>query len=90
MTIFSVAIEVRVRAGVRDPQGEAIAIALRRLGEPIGEVAQGKLFEVEIDALDAESAREIAARIAATVLSNPLMEDASVGAATTIAAGDAP
>lgn len=90
MTIFSVAIEVRVRAGVRDPQGEAIAIALRRQGEPIGEIAQGKLFEVEIDAADAEVAREIAGRIAGTVLSNPLIEDTSVGAAIAIAAGDSP
>ncbi len=79
MTIFRASIEVRVRHGVRDPQGEAIAIALRRLGEPVGEVTQGKLFEVEIEAQDAASATATAERIAGAVLSNPLMEDARVG-----------
>ncbi len=85
MTTFRAAIEVRVRHGVRDPQGEAIAIALRRLGEPVGEVSQGKLFELEIEADDVDEARAAAERIAGTVLSNPLMEDAQVGSVDAIA-----
>ncbi len=80
MTTYRATVEVRVRHGVRDPQGEAIAIALRRLGEPIGEVTQGKLFTLEIEADDVVAATAVAERIAGTVLSNPLMEGATLGA----------
>jgi phosphoribosylformylglycinamidine synthase PurS subunit len=86
VTTYLATVEVRVRHGVRDPQGEAIAIALRRQGEPIGEVTQGKLFTVEVEAADADAASAAAERIARTVLSNPLMEDASIRSVAAIAA----
>jgi phosphoribosylformylglycinamidine synthase subunit PurS len=91
VTTYLATVEVRVRHGVRDPQGEAIAIALRRLGDPVGEVTQGKLFTVEIEADDVTAASGVAERIAGSVLSNPLMEDATVRSVDAVAdaVGDA-
>lgn len=61
---------------ILDPQGQAVAGALPRLGfEGISEVRQGKRFELEVaDSVDDEQL----ARIAETLLANPVIEDWSV------------
>jgi phosphoribosylformylglycinamidine synthase PurS subunit len=58
---------------ILDPQGQAVARALPRLGyEGVSEVRQGKHFELEVDdALDDEAL----ARIAEGFLANPVIED---------------
>lgn len=58
---------------ILDPQGQAVARALPRLGfEGVTEVRQGKHFELEVD----ESVDDDAlARIAEGFLSNPVIED---------------
>ena len=43
-----------------DPQGAAIARACASLGyEGVSDVRQGKVFEIELDAVDEESARSL-------------------------------
>ena len=71
-------VTVRPRAGILDPQGEALGRSLRGLGHTVSEVRAGKVFDLEFtDASPAEA--EAAARaIAETVLSNPLIEDFEV------------
>jgi phosphoribosylformylglycinamidine synthase len=61
---------------ILDPQGQAVANALPRLGfEGVGEVRQGKRFELEVD----DSVDDAAlARIAETLLANPVIEDWTV------------
>jgi phosphoribosylformylglycinamidine synthase subunit PurS len=74
-------VEVRVmpKAGVLDPQGKAIAQALARLGYGgVADVRAGKLFRLEVDAKEPAAAREAAARMAETLLSNPVIEDYEV------------
>ena len=71
-------VTVRPRAGILDPQGEALQRSLRGLGHPVSEVRAGKVFDVELEAGSAGEARELAGRIAAEVLSNPLIEDFEV------------
>ena len=71
-------VTVRPRAGILDPQGEALQRSLRGLGHPVAEVRAGKVFDLEIEAGTAGEARELAGRIAAEVLSNPLIEDFDV------------
>ena len=68
---------VTLKAGVLDPQGKAIQHSVALLGyEGIGDVRQGKYFEIALDAaLDAEDARRTAERMAREVLSNPVIED---------------
>ncbi|GAA4854043.1 phosphoribosylformylglycinamidine synthase subunit PurS [Saccharopolyspora rosea] len=61
---------------ILDPQGQAVANALPRLGfDGIAEVRQGKRFELEVDdSVDDETL----ARIAETLLANPVIEDWTV------------
>ena len=67
------------KAGVLDPQGKAIAQALARLGYGgVADVRAGKVFRIEVEAAEAAQAREAGARMAETLLSNPVIEDYEV------------
>ena len=70
-------IEIRLRAGILDPQGKAIGGALHGLGfEQLGEVRQGKLIEIELPhATDKATAEKEVAAMCKTLLANPVTED---------------
>jgi phosphoribosylformylglycinamidine synthase len=66
---------VTLKPSVFDPQGHTIADALHSMGySGIGDVRQGKYFELEIDAASAESVRALAAEVADKLLANPVIE----------------
>jgi phosphoribosylformylglycinamidine synthase subunit PurS len=66
---------VTLKPSVFDPQGRTIADALHSLGYTgIGDVRQGKYFEVEVDAASPDAARTIVTDIANKVLANPVIE----------------
>jgi phosphoribosylformylglycinamidine synthase subunit PurS len=73
-----VTVVVRPRDGILDPQGEAIRRSLAGLGYPAADVRAGKVFDLEVEAADADAAREVAGEIAERVLSNPLIESYEV------------
>ncbi len=64
---------------VLDPQGQAIQKALKKLGHAgVADVRQGKYFILTLDdALGAAAAHVEVERIAAEVLTNPVMEEFS-------------
>jgi len=68
---------VTLKPGVLDPQGKAIQHSVELLGyDGIGDIRQGKYFEIALDAsLDEARAREMAERMGRDVLSNPVIED---------------
>jgi phosphoribosylformylglycinamidine synthase len=68
---------VTLKPGILDPQGKAIQHSVELLGfEGIADVRQGKYFEIALDkSLTEDDARESAMRMAAEVLSNPIIED---------------
>lgn len=68
---------VTLKPGILDPQGKAIQHSVELLGfAGIDDVRQGKYFEIALDSsLAAEQARASAVRMAAEVLSNPIIED---------------
>jgi phosphoribosylformylglycinamidine synthase len=69
-----IVVDVMLKAEIRDPQGEAIVSAARRLGfTDVRSVRQGKRFEVEIDDSDDPEART--AELAAELLANPVIEE---------------
>ena len=71
-----VVVDVMPKQEILDPQGQAVAPALPRLGfEGISEVRQGKRFELEV-ADDVDDAQ--LAKIAETLLANPVIEDWTV------------
>ena len=66
---------VTLKPSVFDPQGQTIADALHSLGyETVGDVRQGKFFELELAAPSADQARALAAEVADKVLTNPVIE----------------
>jgi len=66
---------VTLKQSVFDPQGQTIADALHSLGYTgVGDVRQGKFFELELDAPSADQARKLAAEVADKVLANPVIE----------------
>jgi len=66
---------VTLKPSVFDPQGQTIADALHSLGyTSVGDVRQGKFFELELDASSPEQARQLAGDVADKVLANPVIE----------------
>jgi len=66
---------VTLKKSVFDPQGKTIADALHSLGyTSVGDVRQGKFFELDIAAASAEQAKTLAAEVADKVLANPVIE----------------
>jgi phosphoribosylformylglycinamidine synthase subunit PurS len=71
-----VIVDVMLKPEILDPQGQAIQQALPSLGfDQVGNVRQGKHFELDIDGNDPEAAAE---QVARTLLANPVIEDFDV------------
>lgn len=66
---------VTLKPSVFDPQGRTIVEALHSMGYGgVGDVRQGKYFEVEVDTASADAARTLVSEIADKVLANPVIE----------------
>lgn len=68
-------IHVRPRAEVRDPQGDAVAAALRSIGLAVDGVRVGKEILVRYAAADEAEARRLADTMGRELLANPVVED---------------
>ena len=68
---------VSLKKSVLDPQGKTIQSALHKMGyQGIGDVRQGKFFEITLDiGLDRAAAQAEVERIAREVLTNPVIEE---------------
>ena len=72
-------VHVRLKPGVLDPQGAAIGRALGQLGfAGVGEVRQGKLIELQIDAPDRAQAEARVRAMCERLLANPVIETYSI------------
>jgi phosphoribosylformylglycinamidine synthase subunit PurS len=66
---------VTLKPSVFDPQGQTIADALHSMGYgTVGDVRQGKYFELELKSASAEQAKTLAAEVADKLLANPVIE----------------
>jgi phosphoribosylformylglycinamidine synthase subunit PurS len=66
---------VTLKKSVFDPQGRTIHEALRSMGyTSVADVRQGKFFEVDLEGVPPDKAKETAEEIARRVLSNPVIE----------------
>jgi len=66
---------VTLKPSVFDPQGRTIAEALQSLGyDEVGDVRQGKYFELDLKTTEASQARALAAEVADKLLANPVIE----------------
>lgn len=71
----TVIVDVMPKHEILDPQGQAVAGALTRMGvEGFTEVRQGKRFTLEVDGEVTQDHLVAAEQAAATLLSNPVIE----------------
>jgi phosphoribosylformylglycinamidine synthase PurS subunit len=71
--VARVIVDVVPKPEILDPQGQAVARAMDRLGVTgVQDVRQGKHFELEVDDSVPDSELE---RIAGTLLANPVIEE---------------
>ncbi|MCY4087666.1 MAG: phosphoribosylformylglycinamidine synthase subunit PurS [Actinomycetia bacterium] len=78
-----VAVYVRPKAGILDPQGEAVRRSLAELDFAVKDVRIGRLVDLDVDAQTAEEARTAAARMCERLLANPLIESYEIEVAPT-------
>lgn len=72
---MKVRVFVTLKPSVFDPQGRAIVDALHSMGyDGVGDVRQGKYFELDVDATSADAAKSLAAEVAGRMLANPVIE----------------
>jgi phosphoribosylformylglycinamidine synthase PurS subunit len=76
---FRFAVNVTPKPGILDPQGKAVERSLPHLGiGGVSGVRVGRRVELTVSAADEAAARAVVDRLAAELLSNPLMEQAEV------------
>jgi len=73
---------VRPKAGILDPQGQAVASSLRHLGFAVSGARVGRLVELEVESDNAADARVQVERMCEQLLANPLIESYEIEVAT--------
>lgn len=72
-------VHVMLKSGVLDPQGKAIGHALESLGfDGVGEVRQGKVIELELDASDSRAAEAQVDQMCQRLLANTVIENFTI------------
>ena len=67
---MKVTVLVRPKAGILDPQGEAVGNSLRQLGFPVEEARVGRVVDLELSDGNREQVEEMCRQL----LANPLIE----------------
>ena len=76
---FRFAVNVSPKPGILDPQGRAVEGSLGHLGiDGVSAVRVGRRIELTVTAPDESTARTTVERLAAELLSNPLIEAYSI------------
>jgi len=75
MTAYTATVTVRLKHGVLDPEADTTQTALERLGFELADLRSADQFEIDLDASDADAARERANEMAERLLANPTIHD---------------
>ena len=76
---YDVLVEVTLRPGISDPQGQTVERALPALGfDDVGGVHIGKAIRFTIEAADESTAEARVADLCDRFLTNPVIEDARI------------
>ena len=65
---------VRPKAGILDPQGDAVGHSLRKLGFDVAGARVGRVIDLELGVDDADAARAEIELMCGELLANPLIE----------------
>jgi phosphoribosylformylglycinamidine synthase len=72
-------VTVTLKSGILDPQGKAIEGALKSLGVAgVLSVRQGKVFDIELNGTDRETAETVLKQAADKLLANTVIENYNV------------
>ena len=72
---------VRPKAGILDPQGQAVENSLRQLGFAVTETRVGRVVDIELEASDRDTARAALEQMCEHLLANPLIESYEISIA---------
>ena len=78
MTVFTITVTVRLNHGVLDPEAETTQRSLERLGFELEDLRSADVFELDVDAADADAAADRAEEMAERLLANPTIHDYDV------------
>ena len=75
MPLYTVRVFVTLKPSVFDPQGRTIVESLHSMGyASVGDVRQGKYFEVQVEADGADAAEAVVREVSTRLLANPVIE----------------
>jgi phosphoribosylformylglycinamidine synthase subunit PurS len=69
---------VRPKAGILDPQGEAVEASLRKLGFAVESARVGRIVDLELETSDPQEARAQVERMCTELLANGLIESVEI------------
>ena len=69
---------VRPKAGILDPQGDAVRGSLAHLGFRVREARVGRVIDLDVDAASRDEARIAVEGMCEALLANPLIESYSI------------
>ena len=78
MTAFTATVTVRLKRGVLDPEAETTQRSLERLGFELDDLRSADVFELDLEAEDADGAADRAEEMAERLLANPTIHDYTV------------
>lgn len=83
MPLFRIPVQIVPRQGILDPQGTAVASALKTLGfSQVHDVHVGRFVVVHAEAADASAAKAAVKQMCEKLLANPVTEDFVIEEAT--------
>ena len=68
-------VEVSLKPGHSDPEGETTRESLRELNYPVKEVRVSKVYEIRFDASSLDEAERLVDEMSRRLLSNPVKDD---------------
>ena len=81
MTRYRLSVHIVPRRGILDPQGKAVADALHSLGfAQVTDVRVGRFLVLDVEAANADAARDAARAMCEKLLANPVTEDYEIAA----------
>lgn len=75
---MTVKVEVKLKAGYFDPEGDVTAKSLHDLGFQVSGVKVGKVYTIDLEAEDEREAVAAAAEMCKKLLANPTKDDFSI------------
>ncbi|MEM2608602.1 MAG: phosphoribosylformylglycinamidine synthase subunit PurS [Thermoproteota archaeon] len=75
---MKIKVEVKLKPGHFDPEGDVTAKSLRDLGFPVTNVKVGKSYILDVEVDDVEEALRLAEEMCKKLLANPVKDDYSI------------